>query len=100
MPVLLQIDFPAEGPWGAEMSTAYADLARDIAGAPGLGWKVWTENSAEGVSGGIYLFDDLASATAYREMHVARLAGFGITDIRALTFDVNVPLSQLTRAPL
>jgi len=100
MPVLLQFDFPMNGPWGAEMAEALRGLAQDIAGASGLRWKVWTENAAEGRAGGIYLFDDRASADAYRAMHSARLAAFGIKDIRALTFDVNEPLSAITRGPL
>ena len=100
MPVLLQFDFPMNGPWGADMAEALRGLARDIAGTPGLRWKVWTENAAEGRAGGIYLFDDRTSADAYREMHAARLAGFGLRDIRALTFDVNQPLSAITRGPL
>ena len=36
MTTLLQIDFPTVGPFGAEMSKAYADLAASIATEPGL----------------------------------------------------------------
>ena len=50
--------------------------------------------------GGIYLFSDTEAAEAYREMHTARLASFGITDIRAKSFAVNEPLSIITRGPL
>ena len=32
-------------------------------------------------------------------MHAARLASFGIQDIRALTFEVNGALSTITRGP-
>jgi hypothetical protein len=97
---LLQFDFPAAGPWGEAMTGAFADLAHSVANAPGLIWKIWTENEATGEQGGIYLFTDTESAEAYREMHTARLASFGITDIRAKTFAVNEPLSAITRAPL
>lgn len=100
MATLVQFDFPAQGPWGEEMSTAYAGLAEDIAQAPGLRWKIWTENAETNMAGGIYLFDDLASAQAYAEMHTARLEGFGVTDIRALFFEVNEALSATTRGPL
>ena len=31
MPVLLQFDFPMNGPWGADMAEALRGLARDIA---------------------------------------------------------------------
>jgi hypothetical protein len=97
---LLQFDFPFSGPWGADMTAAMEGLAQDIAAEPGLVWKVWTENRAEGRAGGIYVFDSAEAAAAYREKHSARLAEFGITGINALTFDVNPDLSAITRAPL
>jgi hypothetical protein len=97
---LLQFDFPAAGPRGAEMAEAYGELARQIAEAPGLLWKVWTENPATGESGGIYLFADPDSAAAYQALHTERLRSFGITAINVQVFSVNEPLSQVTRAPL
>lgn len=41
-PVLLQFDFPFRGPWGAALADAMKGLAADIAGEPGLIWKMWT----------------------------------------------------------
>ena len=78
MSVLLQVDFPYPGPWGAQMSEAMKGLAESIAHEPGLLWKIWTEDEANGEAGGIYLFVDRASADAYLHMHRARLLGFGI----------------------
>ena len=100
MPVLLQFDFPYQGPFGPEMSAAMEGLSREIAEEPGLLWKIWTESRSEARSGGIYLFTDEASARAYQEKHTVRLGQFGIREIRALLFDVNEPLSRITRAPL
>ncbi len=100
MPNLVQFDFPMQGPWGEEMAGAFRELAEMIAETPGLRWKVWTESEVEGLGGGIYLFDDEASARAYVEEHTVRLAGFGNTDVRAKVFDVNEPLPAVTRAPL
>lgn len=94
---LVQFDFPFHGPFGAEMAAALPDLARDIAAEPGLIWKIWTENEAAREAGGIYLFEDENSAAAYVEKHSARLAAFGITGIRAKVFDVNEPLTAITR---
>ena len=37
---------------------------------------------------------------AYVEEHTARLEGFGVTDIRAKLFQVNEPLTELTRGPV
>ena len=100
MPTLVQFDFPPDGPWGEEMAAAFRDLAETIAQTPGLRWKIWTENEREGTGGGIYLFDDEASARAYVEEHSKRLEGFGVTGIRARVFDVNEPLTAVNRGPL
>ena len=74
---LVQFDFPYPGPWGAEMAQAM-----------------------DGLAGGIYVFETRAAAEAYRDKHAARLAEFGISDIRARLFDMNDTLSDITRAPL
>lgn len=100
MSVLLQVDFPYPGPWGAQMSEAMSGLAESIAHEPGLLWKIWTEDEANGEAGGIYLFVDRASADAYLQMHRARLLGFGIAHVNAKLFDVNASLSAIDRAPL
>lgn len=100
MPVLLQIDFPADGPWGPEMSQAYADLASSIAEEQGLIWKIWTENEQAKRAGGVYLFDTAENAKAYLTMHTARIAGFGITEPRAVIFAVNEALTATTRGPV
>ncbi|MCE7989086.1 MAG: monooxygenase [Caldilinea sp. CFX5] len=98
---LLQIDFPANGPWGDAMAAAYSGLAAVIAETPGLLWKIWTEDEATRCTGGIYLFVDRPSAEAYLAIHTARLASFGITEIRAKLFAVNAPLTAVTRgAPI
>lgn len=95
-PKLLIIDFPYSGPWGAEMQQAFTGLAQDIAGEPGLIWKMWTENREAARSGGVYLFRDEASREAYLVKHSARLAGFGIADICVQRFDANPGLSAIT----
>ena len=97
---LLQIDFPVEGPWGEEMTSAYADVAKQISKASGLVWKIWTENSETNEAGGIYLFENKDNAKKYLEEHTARLESFGIQNIRAKFFDVNQPLSEITKFTL
>lgn len=99
-PVLLQFDFPFRGPWGAALAEAMQGLAQDIAGEPGLLWKIWTESEATSRAGGIYLFANASDAQRYLEKHTARLQSFGVTDIVAHTFAVNAALTQLTRGPL
>ncbi|MFN8223932.1 MAG: monooxygenase [Gaiellales bacterium] len=100
MPTLLQIDFPMEGPWGAEMAGAFTPLAELIGQTAGLRWKIWTESQALGEGGGVYLFADRPSAEAYLEEHTKRLNGFGIANIRSRLFDVNEKLTRLNRGPI
>ncbi|TCW24611.1 monooxygenase [Dietzia cinnamea] len=98
--MVLQVNFPMRGPWGAEMAEAFRGLAESINTEPGFLWKVWIEDESAGRSGGIYLFDTRENAEAYVAMHTERLAGFGITEVSATFSDVNEPLSTLNRARL
>jgi len=100
MKYLLQIDFPYTGPYKKEFSEAFSDLAKDIATEDGLIWKIWTENEETNEAGGVYLFNNLEDANRYLDKHTARLESFGITNIRAKIFDVNEPLSVITKASL
>lgn len=97
MATLVVFEFPFSGPWGDEMAKALHGLAADIAAEPELIWKVWTEAKERGVAGGVYLFQTEEAAKAYTAKHSARLAQFGITGIDVRSFDVNDPLSVVTR---
>ena len=97
---LLQIDFPSQGPWGEEMSRAFAGLAGMIAGTPGLLWRIRTESSVAHEAGGIYLFTDEESLDRYLAEHTARLRSLGIEGIRARKFDAGEPFGRITRALL
>lgn len=98
MAYILQVDFPHEGIFGEEFSNAFKDLATDISNEDGLLWKIWTENSAEKIAGGIYLFSNEFDAKRYLEKHTARLESFGYKNIRAKIFDVNLSLSKICKA--
>ena len=100
MAVVAQVNFPMDGPWGSEMSEAFRGLAESINEEPGFLWKVWIEDQAAGLSGGIYLFETRDQAEAYVAMHTERLAGFGIADVAVRYSDVNEELSRLNRAHL
>lgn len=97
---LLQVDFEYHGPFGEEMSNAMVELAQSINQEPGFLWKIWTENQKDNLGGGIYLFEDEASAIAYLDMHTARLKSMGITEVRGQLFDINGPLSHINCAPI
>ncbi|MBP6122429.1 MULTISPECIES: monooxygenase [Providencia] len=98
MQVLLQVDFPYQGPWGDEMTVAMNTLAESINQEPGFLWKVWTENKETQQAGGIYLFASESDAQAYLQKHSARLKSFGIPEVYGKIFAVNTALSQLNQA--
>lgn len=98
MAVILQVDFPSQGPFGEAMSQAYQTLAESINQEKGMIWKIWTENSDTEKAGGIYLFDNQENAEKYLKMHTARLISFGVKNIRGKIFQVNSALSALNQA--
>lgn len=100
MKYVLQVDFKMDGPFGEEMSTAFADLAKSINDEPGVIWKIWTENADAKEAGGVYLFETKEEAENYLEMHSARLTSFGLTDIRGKIFAVNEALSLINNGPV
>lgn len=97
---LLQVDFDFTGPFGDEMAAALSGLAETINDEPGIIWKIWTENEKGEVAGGVYLFEDEASAKSYLEMHSARLKKMGVDKVRGQIFDVNSALSAINKAPV
>jgi len=97
---LLQIDFPYSGAMGDEMAEGFNELAKSISKEKGLVFKIWTENAHTQEAGGIYIFEDLTSLETYLKMHIKRLESFGVTGIRYKIFDINEPLSAITKAPL
>ncbi|TDQ39628.1 monooxygenase [Thiopseudomonas denitrificans] len=97
---ILQIDFPFDGPFAAEMAQAMRPLAEDIATENDLLWKIWTEDAGNHEAGGIYLFAGREAAEAYLARHSQRLQAAGVSGIRSRIFSVNQPLSHINRAPL
>ncbi len=100
MPYILQVDFPMDGPFGAEMAQAFEGLAQSINQEPGVRWKIWTEDAQAKEAGGIYLFDSREQAQAYLEMHAQRLQQAGISSIRSRIFAVNEALTAINQGPV
>lgn len=97
---LLQMDYVFLGPWGDEMAAEYSDLAHRIAVTPGLIWKVWTENRETGEAGGVYLFENEPSLRAYLDAKIERMKAAGVDGLRVKEFDVNEPLTHITRGTM
>ncbi|WP_272165207.1 monooxygenase [Vibrio diabolicus] len=81
-------------------SNALIDLAKSINQEPGMTWKTWTESEKDKLGGGIYLFEDEATAQAYLEMHTARLKQMGVEEVRGQILDINTPLSNIDQGPI
>ena len=97
MTVILQVDFPSQGPFGEAMSQAYQTLAESINQETGMIWKIWTENRDTEEAGGIYLFDNQENAEKYLKMHTVRLTSFGVKNIRGKIFQINSALSDINQ---
>jgi hypothetical protein len=87
---------------GAEYEQAVSPLASQFAALDGLRWKIWFINEAEGEAGGIYLFDDEASLTAFLEGPLAaQVTGHpALSDFSVKQFDVMEKVTAITRGPV
>jgi hypothetical protein len=102
MAKLVQITF--RNPNGASEAAQKAawERAHQIAEWPGLQWKIWIAEPSQLLYGGIYLFEDENSAIAYLKSPIVDSiqALPGVSDFAAHLFDINSPLTAVTRGPL
>ena len=79
-----------------------SDVARVIAGQPGLIWKIWLRNEETGEGGGWYLFDSRAHAEDYVNGDlVARYrANPAFSEVSIKTFDIAEGATEITRGPI
>ena len=98
---ILQINFKFNVP-RAEYEDAVSPLASEVANVPGLRWKVWLMNETENEAGGIYLFDNETSVTAYLEGQiVAQVVEHpALSDFSVKQFDVIESVTTITRGPV
>jgi hypothetical protein len=85
-----------------EQAAGLLQAAEQIAGVPGLVWKLWTYDDDRHVATSVYLFDSESSARAWGDgpMVPALSAHPGISNIDVSYFDVDEELSAVTRAPV
>jgi hypothetical protein len=102
MSQILQITFRNPNGRSEAAQKAAWERAHQIAAWPGLVWKVWIAQPAAAIYGGVYLFEDESSAQAYLNGPVvASMRSLpGVTDFSAQLFEVNEPLSAITRGPV
>jgi hypothetical protein len=102
MAQLLYLTFRNPNATSPTAQKAAWDRAHAIAQFPGLVWKIWIADPTQALYGGIYLFTDAASASAYLQSPIVEgiRALPGATDFTAQPFDINEPLTAITRGPL
>lgn len=85
-----------------EQASAFLAAAEKIAGLPGLVWKLWAYDDAEGVAESVYLFESDEQARAWGDGPMKPALGShpGISDIEVRYYDVDERLSAVTRAPV
>lgn len=94
--VILQVIFDYQGGFGDEMTKECKDLALSITKEKGFLWKIWTENEAKKLAGGIYAFDSEENAKNYAKMHQARLKNFGVKNFKYEILNTNEALNKIT----
>jgi hypothetical protein len=67
---------------------------------PGFIWKVWLRDEKAGRGGGLFLFEDRASAEAWLAARADRKFSPSTTNITVELFDVDEELSRVSRAPI
>jgi hypothetical protein len=100
MPIL-QINFKLNVP-PAEYRKIADSVAQAIADAPGLVWKVWLLNEQDGEAGGIYLFQDEQSLSAYLSgAIVGQIKSLPqLREISAKRFETIPDVTVVTRGPI
>ena len=98
---ILQINFKLNvAP--AEYRKLCNSVAQPIGDVAGLVWKVWLLNEQDGEAGGIYLFQDEQSLTAYLSSPViAQIKSLPqLREISAKIFETIPDITAVTRGPI
>ena len=86
----------------AEYRKIAQSVVHAIADAPGVVWKVWLLNEPDGEAGGIYLFQDEQSLTAYLASPIIRQIKSlpQLREISARRFETMPEVTAVTSGPI
>jgi len=92
-----QFSIPAE-----DLSQAMLPAAPVIADVPGLHWKVWLMEDGRREAGGLYLFEDEATANAFvaGPLVAGLKANPVVSDVSIKQFGVSEEHTRITRGPI
>lgn len=96
---LLIINFALDGITEAAYRDTCDTIAPAFAAVPGLATKVWLADSANGIYGGVYTFDDPAAVDAFLASDLFAQVGAmpGLTGISVRRFGVITAPTTVTR---
>ena len=98
---IVQINFNYEMT-DEELEKGADGFVNPVLEVPGFIWKIWILNKQKKLTGGIYLFQDEASAKAYVEGPICdqlrSISSF--TNVTMKHFDIMGEQSKSTRAPI
>ena len=83
-----------------EYEKAADPLAKEIAKAPGLVWKVWAFDDEKSMATGVYLFKDLDTLNNYLKWLHDMGPTPGVEDFKVTVWDVQSGLSKITKGPI
>ena len=100
--VIVTVNYEYEGD-PAEWAKAYTpERAEMFVNLPGLQWKIWLDAPEDKRTGGIYLFEDRASADAYSNgpLMDRHRNNPVLQNLQVRTFNTREEMSRMTRAPI
>ena len=85
-----------------DLVKAFQPLAQPIADMKGLKWKVWIHAAEDKSCGGVYLFEDEDSVTAYLNSDIVKglASNPALSNIAVKVSDAMPEFSKITRGPL
>lgn len=84
----------------AEYEKAATLLAKEIAKAPGLHWKMWAFDDERSMATGVYLFKDLDTLNIYLKWLHDMGPTPGVENFEVTVWDVQRGLSKITNGPV
>jgi hypothetical protein len=97
----MQVNFTPSEQQARETQEDKVAVAQELTKLPGLRWKIWIWDKPSNTRGGIYLFDDLASAKSFGDDQLAGIfAALGATNVSIRYFEIDLEPSLANAAPL
>jgi Putative mono-oxygenase ydhR len=96
---ILQVNFDLDFTQNEEEAATLV-RAHKLLDLPGLIWKVWLRDKATNRGGGIYLFEDRASADAWVRDGFSSFKPAWISNLKLEIFAINEEFSAVTGATL